>query len=129
MLQVYRWPGNVRELRNVIERLVIMVPGPVVTASDLAFLETTPMSSDAPLVEGLQPVRLQDARDRFERDYILQVLAKQRGNITRSAAILGLERSNLYRKMRAFGIRTPRQAGSVRTPVTEGADTSISDPS
>jgi DNA-binding NtrC family response regulator len=87
------------------------------------------MSSDAPLVEGLQPVRLQDARDRFERDYILQVLAKQRGNITRSAAILGLERSNLYRKMRAFGIRTPRQTESVRTPVTEGADTSISDPS
>ncbi|MDP6582011.1 MAG: sigma-54 dependent transcriptional regulator, partial [Vicinamibacterales bacterium] len=41
MLQVYRWPGNVRELRNVIERLVIMVPGPVVTASDLACLETT----------------------------------------------------------------------------------------
>jgi two-component system nitrogen regulation response regulator NtrX len=129
MLQAYRWPGNVRELRNVLERLVIMVPGPVVTARDLAFLETTPMSLVAPLVEGRRPERLQEARDRFERGYILEVLAEQRGNITRSAAILGLERSNLYRKMRAFGIRTPRQAGSVRTPVTEGADTSISDPS
>lgn len=129
LLEGHPWPGNVRELRNVIERVVIMVPGPVVTAKDLAFLETTPVRSDPPAVEGGRPVRLQEARDRFERGYILQVLVEQRGNITRAAAALGLERSNLYRKMRAFGIRTPRQTGAASETVTEGVDTSESGPS
>ena len=111
ILREYHWPGNVRELRNVVERLVIMVPGTVVTAGDLAFLDMSGAppagATDAPG----PPVRLQEARDRFERDYILQALSEQRGNISRAAEALGLERSNLYRKMRAFGIRSPRQAG------------------
>ena len=109
MLGSYRWPGNVRELRNVIERVVIMVPGPIVTALDLGFLEPTPGRPDMPPVQAPQrSVRLQDARDRFERDYILQTLTEQRGNVTRTADALGLERSNLYRKMRSFGIRPSR---------------------
>ena len=109
MLGSYRWPGNVRELRNVIERVVIMVPGPIVTALDLGFLEPTPGRPDTPPVQAPQrSVRLQDARDRFERDYILQTLTEQRGNVTRTADALGLERSNLYRKMRSFGIRPSR---------------------
>jgi two-component system nitrogen regulation response regulator NtrX len=125
ILREYRWPGNVRELRNVVERLVIMVPGPIVTAGDLAFLDM----SGAPLVgaasEPGPPVRLQEARDRFERDYILQALSAQRGNISRAAETLGLERSNLYRKMRGFGIRSPRQIGlaaardSIETPTPD----------
>ena len=53
---------------------------------------------------------LHDARDRFERDYILRALAAQQGNISRTAEALGIERSNLYRKMRAFGITPPRKA-------------------
>ncbi|MCH7747878.1 MAG: sigma-54-dependent Fis family transcriptional regulator [Acidobacteria bacterium] len=110
MLRSYRWPGNVRELRNVIERVVIMVPGPIVTAQDLGFLETTPVRPDTSPVQAQPSVRLQDARDRFERDYILQALAQQRGNVTRTADALGLERSHLYRKMRSFGIRPPRAA-------------------
>ncbi len=113
MLRSYRWPGNVRELRNVIERVVIMVPGPIVTAQDLGFLETTPVRPDTPPVQAQPSVRLQDARDRFERDYILQALAQQRGNVTRTADALGLERSHLYRKMRSFGIRPPRAAPDV----------------
>jgi two-component system nitrogen regulation response regulator NtrX len=51
-----------------------------------------------------------DARDRFERDYILRALAAQQGNISRTAEALGIERSNLYRKMRAFGIMPARKA-------------------
>ena len=130
MLRSYRWPGNVRELRNVIERVVIMVPGPIVTARDLGFLETPPGSPDAPPVRARRPIRLQDARDRFERDFILQVLTEQRGNITRAAGALGLERSNLYRKMRAFGIRPPRQTvATAGEPITGGVDTPVSDPS
>ena len=118
MLHGYRWPGNVRELRNVIERVVIMVPGPIVTARDLGFLEMTPVHADTPLVQARRPVRLQEARDRFEREYILRVLTERRGNITHAADVLGLERSNLYRKMRAFGIRRPRQVGAAGEPVT-----------
>ena len=128
-LRSYRWPGNVRELRNVIERVVIMVPGPIVTAQDLGFLETSPGRPDAPPVQARWPVRLQEARDRFERDYILQVVTEQRGNITRAADVLGLERSNLYRKMRAFGIRPLRRAAVADEPVIEGVDTPVSDPS
>ena len=100
-LRSYSWPGNVRELRNVIERLIIMVPGDTITLNDLAFLGGASMvdTSDAAPLE-----RLHDARDRFERDYIMGALAAQQGNISRTAEVLGVERSNLYRKMRSFGI-------------------------
>jgi two-component system nitrogen regulation response regulator NtrX len=104
-LQRYRWPGNVREMRNVLERLMIMVPGDTITASDLSFL-----SGPVPVEEVASgtPVPLHEARDRFERDYILRALSGQQGNISRTADALGVERSNLYRKMRAFGI-APRK--------------------
>ncbi|MDP1569533.1 MAG: sigma-54 dependent transcriptional regulator [Vicinamibacterales bacterium] len=105
-LQQYAWPGNVRELRNVIERLLIMVPGDTITAQDVAFLgrEGAPEPAEAATPE----LPLAEARDRFERDYILQVLAAQGGNISRTADALGVERSNLYKKMRAFGIAPSR---------------------
>jgi two-component system nitrogen regulation response regulator NtrX len=56
-----------------------------------------------------QVLPLHDARERFERDYILRTLAAQQGNISRTADALGVERSNLYRKMRAFGIAPARR--------------------
>jgi two-component system nitrogen regulation response regulator NtrX len=104
-LQQYEWPGNVRELRNVIERLIIMVGGDTITAQDLGFLGR----DGAPEAEAHQgPVQpLSEARDKFEKDYILQTLAAQQGNMSRTAEVLGVERSNLYKKLRAFGI-TPR---------------------
>ena len=74
-------------------------------------------------------VLLHDARDRFERDYILSALEAQHGNISRAADALGLERSNLYRKMRAFGIRPSRPAGTRRGGATGGADSPAPDPS
>ncbi len=105
-LQHYTWPGNVRELHNVVERLLIMVPDSVITAQDVSFI------GDAPLVDAAAPAAvapLAEARDRFERDYILHVLAAQHGNISRTADALGVERSNLYKKMRAFGIAPARR--------------------
>jgi two-component system nitrogen regulation response regulator NtrX len=106
-LRGYRWPGNVRELRNVIERLMIMVPGDVIAAADLAFLDgSAVVPGDDPAAPTLS---LHDARERFERDYILRALAAQNGNISRTADVLGVERSNLYRKMRAFGIAPARK--------------------
>ena len=106
-LQRYEWPGNVRELRNLIERLLIMVPGDVITGKDLVSLNRDPMSS-APAETGEPLLPLHEARDRFEQAYILRALAAQQGNMSRTAEVLGVERSNLYRKMRAFGI-APRR--------------------
>ncbi|MGE0815198.1 MAG: sigma-54-dependent transcriptional regulator [Vicinamibacterales bacterium] len=110
-LQRYAWPGNVRELHNVVERLLIMVHGDIVNASDVAFVDD---GGPPPAINGAEiapTLPLADARDRFERDYILQVLASHLGNISRTAEALGVERSNLYKKMRAFGIAPVRREG------------------
>ncbi len=110
VLQRYAWPGNVRELRNVIERLVIMVPGDMIASPDLSFLDSSGVAH--PQVTELHAERqtLHEARDQFERDLILRTLAEQQGNMSRTAEVLGVERSNLYRKMKAFGIAQSRRA-------------------
>jgi len=114
-LQRYPWPGNVRELRNVIERVMIMVPGERVTSRDLLFLDQS-ASPGVAVEDATSPIMpLHDARDDFERQYILRALAVQQGNISRTADVLGVERSNLYRKMRSFGIAPRRAEEDVET--------------
>jgi two-component system nitrogen regulation response regulator NtrX len=111
-LQRYAWPGNVRELRNVIERLMIMVPGDAITTSDLSFLDVPLLPAPAASApEASERMTLHAARDQFERDLILKTLAEQQGNMSRTAEVLGVERSNLYRKMKAFGIAPANRAG------------------
>jgi two-component system, NtrC family, nitrogen regulation response regulator NtrX len=109
ILRQYTWPGNVRELRNMLERLMIMVPGEVIGPADLAL----PGAAGAPGVELYHSdgrvLPLHEARERFEREYILRTLAAQNGNMSRTAEALGVERSNLYRKMRGFGIAPARR--------------------
>jgi two-component system nitrogen regulation response regulator NtrX len=104
VLQRYGWPGNVRELRNVVERLMIMVPSDRVSARDVLFLDQSELAVLPSGPEAPSLALLHDARDAFERQYILRALAAQQGNISRTADVLGVERSNLYRKMRSFGI-------------------------
>jgi two-component system, NtrC family, nitrogen regulation response regulator NtrX len=111
-LRQYVWPGNVRELRNVVERLMIMVPGDRISSRDLSFLDQgLAPGGDVPAAAERAAVAapLHEARDRFEREYILRALAAQQGNISRTADLLGIERSNLYRKMRGFGIAPSRR--------------------
>jgi len=108
-LQRYPWPGNVRELRNVIERLMIMVPGDAISSSDLGFLDPSGIGRPAGDDISAERLSLHEARDRFERDLILRTLAEQQGNMSRTAEVLGVERSNLYRKMKAFGIAPSRK--------------------
>jgi two-component system nitrogen regulation response regulator NtrX len=111
-LRQYPWPGNVRELRNLVERLMIMVPGDRISSRDLAFLDQgiAPAGAGPPAAaKASVEAPLHEARDRFERDYILRALAAQQGNISRTAEVLGIERSNLYRKMRGFGIVPSRR--------------------
>ena len=109
VLQHYPWPGNVRELRNVIERLMIMVPGEIISPADLSFLDPAALTRVV-VPDPVGPRQsLHDARDQFERDLILRTLAEQQGKMSRTAEVLGVERSNLYRKMKAFGIAPSRR--------------------
>ena len=109
VIQQYAWPGNVRELRNVIERLMIMVPGDSISAVDLSFLDHRVLARPALAEATAEHLTLHEARDRFERDLILRTLGEQQGNMSRTAEVLGVERSNLYRKMRTFGIAPSRR--------------------
>jgi two-component system nitrogen regulation response regulator NtrX len=109
VLRQYQWPGNVRELRNVVERLMIMVPGERISSRDLSFLDEGTVAQVGSVPPSSPGRSLHDARDQFERDYILRALSSQQGNISRTADVLGVERSNLYRKMRSFGIGPARR--------------------
>ena len=95
MLVDYSWPGNVRELRNEIERLVIMVQDDVIKAEDLSLPNGT---------HATRASTLHEARAQYERQFIVTKLKENNWNISQTARILGLERSYLYRKMRAYGI-------------------------
>ena len=103
VLLAHEWPGNVRELRNVLERLAIMVPGQEICEEDLGFLSGGRLP-DPDQARVQQSLPLHAARERFERDYIIKAVAAQSGNVSRAAEVLGVERSNLYRKMRTLGI-------------------------
>jgi two-component system nitrogen regulation response regulator NtrX len=105
----YRWPGNVRELKNLVERLVIMVSGERIERRHLPpTLQHDQVRSRAPAVGARSNSgvfsTLQEARETYERDYILRKLEENKGNVSRTAEALGLERSHLYRKMKSLGI-------------------------
>lgn len=126
VLRTHHWPGNVRELRNVVERLAIMVRGDVVGARDLGFLVGPGAAPDGPAASArLRPLR--EARERFVRDYIVHALAAHDGNVSRTAAALRVERSNLHRKMRALGITSPRRT-TVAAAAPDGVWTRAGDP-
>jgi two-component system nitrogen regulation response regulator NtrX len=105
MLQEYHWPGNVRELRNLIERIVILNPQSRIDARHIPL----PLSRRAAGDKTQERYgSLQDVREAAEREYIQKKLEEANGNVSRTAELLGLERSNLYRKMRSLGI-APRE--------------------
>jgi two-component system nitrogen regulation response regulator NtrX len=101
VLSRYAWPGNIRELRNVIERIVIM--NPAVSKFERKHLPPL-VYRDGSRRTGGEFSSLQQARQAYERDYILKKLDENHGNISRTAEVLGLERSHLYRKMKALQI-------------------------
>ncbi len=96
----YHWPGNVRELKNVIERVLILNP----RVLRIERKHLPPLTHKAPARAAESFASLQQARDAYERDYILKKIEEARNNISRAAELLGLERSHLYRKMKALGI-------------------------
>jgi len=104
VLMAHDWPGNVRELKNIIERLIIMTTGDVIDAPDIPPLIRESRKADLPGM-ALHPAdSLKEARKEFERKYILTKLAENDWNITRTADAIGLERSNLHKKIKSFGL-------------------------
>ncbi|MBZ5516355.1 MAG: sigma-54 dependent transcriptional regulator [Acidobacteriia bacterium] len=107
ILLKHRWPGNVRELKNLVERMVIMVPGERIERRHLPSTFHADHSRAHGAVASSRPAAftsLQEARAAYERDYILRKLEENQGNVSRAAEVLGLERSHLYRKMKSLGI-------------------------
>ncbi|MBD3182779.1 AAA domain-containing protein, partial [Candidatus Poribacteria bacterium] len=100
ILQSYSWPGNVRELKNLVERLVIMAPSDTIKPSDLP----SSLTGDESISPDISSMTLKDARNEFERKFILDALDKHDWNVTETASQLGIERTNLYRKMRQHDI-------------------------
>jgi two-component system, NtrC family, nitrogen regulation response regulator NtrX len=107
-LQRYDWPGNVRELKNIVERLVIMTPGGTITTNHLPdYLATEAAGREAgggKLDSVLELSSLREAREEFEREFIIQKLEENDWNVSRTAEAIELERSNLHRKIKSYGI-------------------------
>ncbi len=119
LLQSYGWPGNVRELRNTIERLLIMAPGDHGQPIGPGMLPLE-IQGNAPPARNLDHnveimgLPLRDAREVFEREYLLAQVTRFGGNISRTAEFIGMERSALHRKLKSLGVRgddRPQQAG------------------
>ncbi len=105
-LVAHQWPGNVRELRNLMERVAYLASGDKIEADDLAFT-LSPGTKKSDGVETGLP--LQDATHEFQVDYIRRTIDQVRGNVTEAAKLLGVHRSNLYRKMRALDMETDEE--------------------
>ena len=117
-LAQHPWPGNVRELKNLMERMVIMVPRDRIEPADLE-PSLAPREGDArwgsaggEALPALEALTLKEGRDRFERAFLLRHLEANAWNITRTAERLGIERSNLHRKLKAFGLEPPAPRGA-----------------
>jgi two-component system nitrogen regulation response regulator NtrX len=103
----YDWPGNVRELKNLIERLVIMTPEQQIELADLPlpFVKLGTRHDDQRIDgSGPLPDSYREAKELFEKRFLLEKLQKNNWNISRTAEEIGLERSNLHRKIKAYGL-------------------------
>lgn len=104
ILKTYDWPGNVRELKNLVERLMIMTPGEVIQAKDIP----SPFNGSSGIREGFESAflkgSLKEARGEFEKAFIESKLREFEGNISQTAEAIGIERSNLHKKIKAYGL-------------------------
>jgi transcriptional regulator of acetoin/glycerol metabolism len=99
MFREYQWPGNVRELKNVLERLAVLVPSDPISAKDLP-----PGLFAGPGISGPErPYSSSMKLEDIEREHVLRVLEQARGNKKKAAELLGIDRSTLYAKLKAYG--------------------------
>jgi two-component system nitrogen regulation response regulator NtrX len=108
-LQAFGWPGNVRQLRNIVERTLILAPANTTDRIDLEHLPPELTAEPARLLpdqaaRSIMGTPLREAREAFEREYLKVQIRRFSGNISRTAAFIGMERSALHRKLKALGI-------------------------
>ncbi len=124
LLQTMHWPGNVRQFKNVIERVLILgdSSGPI-TAGELPGTDDSPDEDGRVVLSGsLATLPLREARELFEREYLLTQINRFGGNISRTAAFVGMERSALHRKLKSLGVVTANKSGGRVAYVRETAD-------
>jgi two-component system nitrogen regulation response regulator NtrX len=101
-MKAYTWPGNVRELKNFIERVYILTPSDYIDVHDLRFAGLIDSDGKETMTDEMSTFR--EARAKFEKEYLLKKIAENGGNISKTAEVIGLERSYLHRKIKAYGI-------------------------
>lgn len=115
-LQAHSWPGNVRQLRNNIERLLILATGPADTPITLDALPSEVVTRDNHETgfdaEKMIALSLREARENFEREYLKAQIDRFGGNISRTAAFIGMERSALHRKLKSLGVSSNQRDGA-----------------
>lgn len=105
----HNWPGNVRELKNIIERLVIMTPSVIIQEEDVPPIVGKNGGGGAPPdSDGNQTDTFRDAKEEFEKHFIIRKLEENEWNISKTAKAIGIERSNLHRKIRSYGLDAKR---------------------
>jgi two-component system, NtrC family, nitrogen regulation response regulator NtrX len=114
VMQTMSWPGNIRQLRNVIERVLILGEGAEpIEPRDLPGQDAaSPEEGRITLTGGLATLPLREARELFEREYLLTQINRFGGNISRTASFVGMERSALHRKLKSLGVVTTSKSGS-----------------
>ena len=114
LLQTMLWPGNVRQLKNVVERVLILGDSTdPISARELPSAEETPAGDGRIVLSGgLATLPLREARELFEREYLLTQINRFGGNISRTASFVGMERSALHRKLKSLGVATANKAGA-----------------
>ncbi|KIC22357.1 nitrogen assimilation response regulator NtrX [Leisingera sp. ANG-Vp] len=114
LMQTMLWPGNVRQLKNLVERVLILGDGTgPIEAKDLPREEEKPQEEGRVVLSGaLATLPLREAREAFEREYLLTQINRFGGNISRTASFVGMERSALHRKLKSLGVVTSNKAGA-----------------
>jgi two-component system nitrogen regulation response regulator NtrX len=109
LLQTMNWPGNVRQLRNMIERVLILGEGgDAISAAELPGEAVAPPEGARVMVSGsVAALPLREAREAFEREYLVTQINRFGGNISRTADFIGMERSALHRKLKSLGVVSP----------------------
>ena len=104
-LAAYSWPGNIRELKNFVERVTIMAEGELITADTVRrYLTMHEERAPDEAYRGFEAMKLAEARDEFEREFLLRKLEELGGNISRASEALGITPSNLHNKIKKYGI-------------------------
>ena len=124
LLQTMLWPGNVRQLKNVVERVLILgESNDAIMAKELPNNEEAREGEDRVLLSGgLATLPLREARELFEREYLLTQINRFGGNISRTASFVGMERSALHRKLKSLGVVTSNKAGARVAHIEEADD-------